>query len=295
MPPGWPSPSSAFGLLFCKMRSMCWDVCNLLHAVFPPWGHTPSQAATHCDTCWQAALRARSAPGDGPVTHTRPPLRSHPHPGRSHCSRRAPPAGPRRRFCAPSPSPRRETAAGRAAMSSRRRPPARPPGPNSLQMPGGPAAPVRAGRRLSGAPCRAPRAGSRSWRPRRDWGRGLPTPEGEGLVPLGPAPRSRPRPDSSGGVLAKALPPHPAWFPGPSPRPLPGRLNSLCCGAVTTLQAAPSPDLAISPFASPTPGFPGRPGTGAQASRLRGPGQALPTLVSLETNTLVSTGKAAGA
>lgn len=187
MPPGWPSPASAFGLLFCKMRSMCWDVCNLLHAVFPPWGHTPSQAATHCDTCWQAALRARSAPGDGPVTHTRPPLRSHPHPGRSHCSRRAPPAGPRRRFCAPSPSPRRETAAGRAAMSSRRRPPARPPGPNSLQMPGGPAAPVRAGRRLSGAPCRAPRAGSRSWRPRRDWGRGLPTPEGEGLVPLGPA------------------------------------------------------------------------------------------------------------
>lgn len=267
----------------------------ITRSVFPHGGHTPSQAATHCDTCWPPALRAQSAPGDRPVTHTLPPLRSHPHPGRSHCSRRAPPAGPRRRFCAPSPSPRRETAAGRAAMSSRRRAPARPPRPNSLQMPGGPAALACAGRRLSGAPCRAPRPGSRSRPPRRAWGWGLPTPEGEGRVPLGPAPRPRPPPDASGGVLVKALPPHPAWFPGPGPRPLPGRLNSMCCGTVTTLQAAPSPDLAISPFSSPTPGFPGRPGTAAQASRLSGPGQALPTLVSLGTNTLVSTGKAAGA
>lgn len=128
MPPPWPS-SSALGLLFCKMRSMCWDVCNLLHAVFPPRGHThphkPRHMVTHSDTCWRPAPRAQPALGEAPVTHTLLPPSSHPHPGRSRRSRRAPPAGPRRRFCAPFPSPRRETAAGRAGMSSRRRPPGR--------------------------------------------------------------------------------------------------------------------------------------------------------------------------
>lgn len=231
-------------------------------------------------------------------THTLPPLRSHPHPGRSHCSRRAPPAGPRRRFCAPSPSPRRETAAGRAAMSSRRRPPARPPRPNSLQMPGGPAALRRwsAPRRGSRAPPAGRRAGAPGAGGSGGTGAGGCHPGKGGLTPLGPALRPRPLPDASGGVLVKALRPHPAWFPGPSPRPLPGRLNSMCCGAVTNHPAGcPSPDLAISPFSSPTPSFPGRPGTAAQASRLSGPGQALPTLVPLGTNTLVSTGKAAGA
>lgn len=167
VPPGWPSPSSELGLIFCKMRSMCWDVCNLLHAVFSPWGHTPPHkprhTVTHSDTSWRAAPRAQPVLGDGPVTHTLPLLRSHPHPGRSRCSRRAPPAGPRRRFCAPFPSPRRETAAGRAGMSSHRRPPGRP-GLTRSRCRAAPRPESARGGRLSGAPCRALRGGSRRWR-----------------------------------------------------------------------------------------------------------------------------------
>lgn len=174
-------------------------MCNLLHAVFSPWRrthpHKPRHNMTHSDTCWRPASRTQPVLGNTPVTHTLPLLRSHPHPGRRRCSRRAPPAGPRRRFCAPFPLPRRETATGRGGMSSRCRPPGRPgltrsrcrrPRGRGLSREDCPRAP----------PCRAVRGGSRRWwvggQLRRDWGWGLPTPEGAGFSPRRLSGRLRP-------------------------------------------------------------------------------------------------------
>lgn len=189
MPRAWPSPCSALGLLFCKMRSMCWDVCNLLHAVFPPWGHThphkPRHTMTHSDTCWRPAPRAQPALGDAPVTHTLLPLRSHPHPGRSRCSRRAPPAG--RGGASVLRSPRRAGKPQRAGRDELTPPPARPPRPNSLQMPAAPRPDLRRGPAL-GRPLQGAGSGLREGRAGRSGGPGAggcPPGKGRTFVPAG--------------------------------------------------------------------------------------------------------------
>lgn len=99
----WPTPfsSSALGLLGSLLHAQCSLVA---HAC------TPSPATT-----------LGHPPGPAPVTHTRGHGASHPHPARSGC-RAALPRRPSAALLCCSLCSRVQTAAGRAGMSSRRRP-----------------------------------------------------------------------------------------------------------------------------------------------------------------------------
>lgn len=253
---------------------MCWDVCNLTHAAFPPREHTqphqPRHTVTHSDTRWRPAPGARPSLGDAPAIHTPPPLRSHPHSGRSHAPAALPRAGPRR-FCSV-PFQRRDRS-GRAGMSSRRRPPASQ--PNSLQMPA-----ARPAARPSGAPCRTRRAaGGRGAGGAPPAGRGGPQAPSTRSPRPGPQPqfpRARPaaRVRSRWGRPERGLcrlPPRAFRVTGPRPL-LPGRPAFLCRVPPRPPSRLPLPKLRGAPSPSRVPQGArtlGQVGAAAQASRPR--------------------------
>lgn len=244
-------------------------MCATHYTHVPPWGHARPREPGHTATRrrGRARLPGLSALRAARQGHTRP--------------RSLTPTPRRRRFRARAPAPPGNLT-GRAGMSSRRRPPGRPPPLNWLQMPGGPRPRLRRapalGRPLqvAGGPLRGRGLGCASGKGRgfsRSPAQCLSWAPGGGLLKLPCPPRVASRPRSV--TLPGRLTPRAGWRP-PGLR-WPGR------------RGAPLP----SPPHRRLPDARAHDQVLQRKPRARGPGQAPPPCP-LGTNTLVSTGTAAG-